>query len=440
MAVSNAISREASRATSTAPRRSDREARPMTRRPATGPRRAVVVTGMGLLTALGTDVGRRGRAASPAVRRRDDRAVRSRRGQRQIAGEVRTSTPSTSSTQGHARTDRYIQFGLVARARRWTRPACRPLEGEEAERTGVILGTGLGGVGTLSRASRSNATRGPDRISPFFIPMGIPNVGAGQIAITTACRAELHDGLGLRDRRPRDRRGVGDDPPQRRRHDGRRRSEAGVFEPFVGRLRLDAGAVPTNDDPRAPRGRSTSGRTGFVPGEGLRRARPRGARARPARACRSCRDRRLRRDRRRVAHHAPAPGGIGAVRAARRALAKAGLQPSDVAHVNAHATSTPEGDKAELQAIRTIFGDRAGEVSITANKSMLGHTLGAAGAIEAVVSILTIRDSCVPPTINLEDPDDEVGELDIVAGPCPRARTSASRSRTRSGSAARTRP
>jgi len=112
----------------------------------------------------------------------------------------------------------------------------------------------------------------------------------------------------------------------------------------------------------------------------------------------------------------PAPGGIGAVRAARRALEKAGISADEVDHVNAHATSTPDGDKAELQAIRTIFGERAGEVSITANKSMLGHTLGAAGAIEAVVSILTIRDSCVPPTINFEDPDDEIGELDIVAG------------------------
>ena len=87
---------------------------------------------------------------------------------------------------------------------------------------------------------------------------------------------------------------------------------------------------------------------------------------------------------------------------------------SEIDHVNAHATSTPQGDEAELQAIRTLLGDHAPEVSITANKSMLGHTLGAAGAIEAVATILTIRESCVPPTINLEDPDDEVGDLDIV--------------------------
>jgi 3-oxoacyl-[acyl-carrier-protein] synthase II len=110
----------------------------------------------------------------------------------------------------------------------------------------------------------------------------------------------------------------------------------------------------------------------------------------------------------------PAPGGIGAVRAARRALEKAGIAADEIDHVNAHATSTPEGDKAELQAIRSIFGDRATEVSVTANKSMIGHTLGAAGAIEAIVTVLTMRDGCVPPTINLEDPDDAADGLDLT--------------------------
>ena len=110
----------------------------------------------------------------------------------------------------------------------------------------------------------------------------------------------------------------------------------------------------------------------------------------------------------------PAPGGIGAVRAAQRAIEKAGLTAADIDHVNAHATSTPEGDKSELQAIRTIFGEDAGRVSITANKSMLGHTLGAAGAIEAIVTILTMRDGCVPPTINLVDPDPAAEGLDLT--------------------------
>jgi 3-oxoacyl-[acyl-carrier-protein] synthase II len=110
----------------------------------------------------------------------------------------------------------------------------------------------------------------------------------------------------------------------------------------------------------------------------------------------------------------PAPGGIGAVRAARRAMEKAAITADDIDHVNAHATWTPEGDKAELQSIRTIFGERAPKVSVTANKSMVGHTLGAAGAIEAIVTIRTIRESCVPPTINLDDPDDAAEGLDLT--------------------------
>ena len=112
----------------------------------------------------------------------------------------------------------------------------------------------------------------------------------------------------------------------------------------------------------------------------------------------------------------PAPGGIGAVRAARRALEKAGLSADDVDHLNAHATSTPEGDAAELQAIRTIFGARAGDVSVTANKSMLGHSLGAAGAIESIATIQALRTGIIPPTINLEDPDEAAAGLDLTPG------------------------
>ena len=134
----------------------------------------------------------------------------------------------------------------------------------------------------------------------------------------------------------------------------------------------------------------------------------------------------------------PAPGGIGAVRAARRAFEKAGVTPEQVQHVNAHATSTPEGDKAELQAIKTIFGDHAGSLAITANKSMLGHTLGAAGAIEAITTVLAIRDGRIPPTINLTDPDPAGGRARPDPEPGGLAATCGWRCPTRSGSAGRT--
>ena len=381
--------------------------------------RRVVVTGMGLITALGQDVATswaglsRGLSAVGPIESFDPARVNCK-----IAGEVRDFDPSKVLDRKEIRrTDRYIQFGLVA-TREAMDQAGLPdrIEGEEAERTGVILGTGLGGTGTLTEGISINATRGPDRISPFFIPMGIPNVGAGQIAINygmigpnfttvSACATGGH--------------AIGEAWETIRRNDADTMiaggSEAGVFEPFVGGFDAMRALSRRNDDPEAASRPFDKGRDGFVPGEGcgvlvleeLEHATARGATIlAEVIGYGATAD----------ASHItlPAPGGIGAVRAAQRAIAKARIDVTEIDHVNAHATSTPQGDDAELQAIRTLLGERAPEVSITANKSMLGHTLGAAGAIEAVATILTIRESCVPPTINLEDPDDEVGDLDIV--------------------------
>jgi 3-oxoacyl-[acyl-carrier-protein] synthase II len=383
--------------------------------------RRVVVTGMGMLTALGKDVASTwegmvaGRSGVATITLFDPERLECR-----IAGEVKDFDSShVLDKKDQRRTDRYIQFGLVA-ARQAMDQAGLParLEGTEAERTGVIFGTGLGGVGTLVDGISINALRGPDRISPFFIPMGIPNVGAGQIAISfgmtgpnfttvSACATGGH--------------AIGEAWETIRRGDAETMvaggAEAGIREPLVGGFDSMHALSRRNDDPEGASRPFDQARDGFVPGEGagavvleeLEHAQARGATifaeliGYGATA---------------DASHItlPAPGGIGAVRAAERALRKAGLEPRDIVHVNAHATSTPEGDKAELQAIRTIFGDRAGDVTVTSNKSMIGHTLGAAGAIEAIITIQTIRESCVPPTINLENPD-PVGEgLDLVAG------------------------
>jgi 3-oxoacyl-[acyl-carrier-protein] synthase II len=193
-------------------------------------------------------------------------------------------------------------------------------------------------------------------------------------------------------------------------------AEAGIREPLVGGFDSMHALSRRNDDPEAASRPFDTGRDGFVPGEGagavvleeLDHARARGATIYAELIGYGATA---------DASHItlPAPGGIGAVGAARRALRKAGLGAEDVVHVNAHATSTPEGDKAELQAIRTIFGEGAAGVTVTANKSMIGHTLGAAGAIEAIVTIQTIRESCVPPTINLDDLDPAGEGLDVVA-------------------------
>ncbi|HET9521937.1 MAG TPA: beta-ketoacyl-ACP synthase II [Candidatus Limnocylindrales bacterium] len=381
--------------------------------------RRVVVTGMGMLTALGNDVASTwegmlaGRSGIATIAAFDPSRLASR-----VAGEVKDFDASHILDRKEIRrTDRYIQLGLVA-SRQAMDDAGLParLEGEEAERTGVILGTGLGGVGTLIDGISINALRGPDRISPFFIPMGIPNVGAGQVAISfgmtgpnfttvSACATGGH--------------AIGEAWETIRRADAdvmlAGGSEAGIFEPLVGGFDSMRALSRRNDDPEAASRPFDKGRDGFVPGEGsgvivleeLEHARARGVEILAELIGYGATA---------DASHItlPAPGGIGAVRAARRAMEKAAITADDIDHVNAHATSTPEGDKAELQSIRTIFGERAPKVSVTANKSMVGHTLGAAGAIEAIVTIRTIRESCVPPTINLDDPDDAADGLDLT--------------------------
>ena len=383
--------------------------------------RRIVVTGMGMVTALGNDVGSTwdglvaGRSGVRTIESFDPSRLTAR-----IAAEVRGFDASGVLDRKEVRrTDRYIQFGLVA-ARQAMDQAGLPdrLEGALAEATGVILGTGLGGVGTLYDGMSTNALRGPDRISPFLVPMGIPNVGAGQIAINfgmlgpnfatvSACATGGH--------------AIGEASETIRRGDAdvmvAGGAEAGIFEPLVGGFAAMRALSTRNDDPEAASRPFDSGRDGFVCGEGagvvilesLDHAVARGAEPLAELVGYGATA---------DASHItlPAPGGIGAVRAARRALEKAALSPADIDHVNAHATSTPEGDKAELQAIRTIFGDEAGRVAVTANKSMLGHTLGAAGAIEAIATILAIREGVVPPTINLTETDPAGEGLDLTPG------------------------
>ena len=381
--------------------------------------RRVVVTGMGMLTALGNDVESTwegmvaGRSGVGTITAFDPSRLDA-----QNAGEVKDFDSSAILDKKEMRrTDRYIQFGLVS-ARQAMDQAGLParMEGREAERTGVIFGTGLGGVGTLVDGISINALRGPDRISPFFIPMGIPNVGAGQIAISfgmigpnfTTVSACATGGHAIGEAWETIRRGDADTMIAGG-------SEAGIYEPLVGGFDSMHALSRRNDDPEAASRPFDQGRDGFVPGEGtgalvleeLQHAQDRGA---PILAevigYGATAD---------AAHITlPAPGGIGAVQAARRALDKAGLGPADLDHINAHATSTPEGDRAELQAIKTLLGEHAAGIPITANKSMIGHTLGAAGAIEAIVTILSIRNGCVPPTINLDDPDPEAEGLDLT--------------------------
>jgi 3-oxoacyl-[acyl-carrier-protein] synthase II len=383
--------------------------------------RRVVVTGMGAVTPLGQGVAAtwdRFVAGRSGIRRIE--AFDPSRLDSQIAGEVRDFDASAVLDRKELRRfDRYIQFGLVA-GREALDQAGFPgrMNGELAERTGVILGSGLGGVATLFDNVLLMAARGPDRISPFFIPMGIANVASGQLAISfgptgpnfatvSACATGGH--------------AIGEAWETIRRSDAEVMVaggvEAGIHEAVVGGFASMKALSTRNEDPAAASRPFDRGRDGFVIAEGgavlvlesLDHAQARGGEPlAEVIGYGATAD----------ASHItlPPPGGIGAVRAARRAIEKAGIDPAEVGHVNAHATSTPEGDRPELDGMRTVFGDHAPNVLITANKSMIGHTLGAAGAISAIATIQALRTGCVPPTINLDDPDPAAEGLDIVTG------------------------
>ena len=385
----------------------------------TNDRRRVVITGMGAVTPLGNDPATfwsrlvAGESGVRTIGGFDPARLTSR-----IAGEVQAFDPGdVLDRKEQRRNDRVTQFALVA-ARQAMDQAGLPgrLEGTLAEETGAIIGSGLGGSTTLFDQIRTYAERGPDRISPFFVPMVIANMAAGQVAISTgalgpnyatvsACATAGH--------------AIGESTETILRGDAEMMlaggTEAPVVEGLVGAFAAMRALSTRNDDPAGASRPFDQGRDGFVIAEGAAvlvleeagHADRRGATI-LAEVCgyAATAD----------ASHItlPAPGGVGALRAARRALVKAGIEAAEVDHISAHATSTPEGDPAELAAFRSLLGDHAAAVSITATKGAIGHTLGAAGGIGAVATVMAMREGQVPPTLNLVAPDEAVGELDCT--------------------------
>jgi 3-oxoacyl-[acyl-carrier-protein] synthase II len=383
--------------------------------------RRVVVTGMGAVTPIGNDVPTfwsnlvAGQSGVRSIQSFDPARVCSR-----IAGEVEGFDPSAVlDRKEQRRNDRFTQLALVAAAEA-LKDAGLPerLEGHLAEQTGVIVGTGLGGSMTIAQGLVTYAERGPDRLSPFFVPMAIANLGAGQISIILGCKGP---GLATVSACASGGHALGEAAEMIRRGDAEAMlaggAEAGVHEAWIGAFCSMRALSTRNDDPSGASRPFDRGRDGFVMSEGgaimvlesLEHAQSRGAHIHAELVGYAATS---------DASHItlPAPGGEGAARAMRRAIEKAGLAVDDVGHVNAHATSTPEGDGAELEAIRAVFGAHAPRLTISANKSMLGHTLGAAGAIEAVATVRTIVEGCAPPTINLADPDPAGEGLDLVPG------------------------
>ncbi len=381
--------------------------------------RRVVVTGLGAVTPLGTDVPtywRRlvaGESGIGPITLFDASNITSR-----VAGEVTDFDPSAVLDRKEVRrNDRTTQMALVC-IREALEDAGLPerFEGAEAEATGILMGSGLGGTNTLIDQIATVRMEGPSRVSPFFIPMAIANMPAGVAGIafgaqgpnystTSACASSGH--------------ALGESYEIIKRGDAEMMIAGGCEAPVAdatvaGFARMKALST-RNDDPQAASRPFDAERDGFVVAEGaaalileeLGHARRRGAHIyAEVVGYGATAD----------AHHitTPAPGGMGAVRAARRALLKAGLAPRDIDLVSAHATSTGEGDPTELMAINTLVGDHAGDVSVTATKSSIGHTLGAAGAVAAVATVKALGDGVVPPTLNLHQPDERAGALDLT--------------------------
>jgi len=376
----------------------------------------VVVTGLGATTPLGGDVASTWAGlleARSGVRRLDaewaaELPVR-------IAAPVAVE-PTEVLDRVEARTlDRAQQFALVAAREAWADAGFSPEAGVDPERLAVVVGTGIGGVLTLLTQYDALRERGARRVSPHTVPMLMPNGPAATVGLALTARAGVHTPVSAC-ASGAEAIALALDLLRAGRADV---VVAGGTEAAIASLPIAGFAAmralsTREDEPETASRPYDKARDGFVLGEGAavlvletrEHAHRRGARvyAEFAGAGISA-----------DAHHvaAPEPTGAGAARALALAMRDAGLQPSDVVHVNAHATSTPLGDVAEANALRTALGDAASTIPVTATKSCTGHLLGAAGALEAAITVLSLHHGVVPPTRNLDDPDDEVG-LDVV--------------------------
>jgi 3-oxoacyl-[acyl-carrier-protein] synthase II len=381
------------------------------------PERRIVLTGLGAVTPLGLDAASTwaglaaGRSGIAPIAGWDASAHDCR-----FAGQVKGFDPGPhfASAKEARRADRYAQLAMAA-AREAVRHAGLDPASLPPERVGVLVGSGIGGLQTMGEQDALLVTRGPGRISPFMIPMMISNMAGGLIsmafgfqgpnfAVVTAC-ATSNNAIGEAWRLIRD------DEADVILAGG---SEAACTPLGMGGFDAMKAMSTRNGDPARASRPFDRDRDGFVLGEGagvviveeLEHAKKRGANILAELTGYG-----LSAD----AHHmtTPAPGGAGAVRAMRNALRRAGVAPEEVDYINAHATSTPVGDAAEAEAIRTVFGDAAGKIAISSTKSMTGHLLGAAGAVELIACIRAIQENLAPPTINLENPDPDLG-LDYV--------------------------
>lgn len=387
-----------------------------------GPR--VVVTGMSVISPVGTGLEdfwsnlAAGRSGVGPVTRFNAEGYSTR-----IAAEVKGFVPEEYIDKKDARRmDRFTQFAMAA-AKLAIADAAIDFDTVNRDRVGVILGSGIGGLETLEEQHKVLMSRGPGRISPFFIPMMIVNMGAAQVAIsfglrgcslitTSACASSnnaIGDSFRLLQRGEADVMICGG-------------TEAPITPMAMAGFCSMKAMTTRNEEPQKASRPFDTERDGFVIGEGagllvletLDHARGRGAKiyGEVVGYGNSC-----------DAYHitAPHPEGRGGAQSMQLALLDAGIKPEEVDYINAHGTSTPLGDKLETMAIKQVFGAHAYKIAVGSTKSMTGHLLGAAGGLEAVACLMTMLKGVIPPTVNLDSPDPEC-DLDYVPNQARKAR------------------
>ncbi|HEX9490422.1 MAG TPA: beta-ketoacyl-ACP synthase II [Stellaceae bacterium] len=385
----------------------------------------VVVTGIGLVTPLGVgteNIWKRLTAGESGIRAIQSFDVSDLPAK--IAGQVPRGETASGlfnaddwvPPKDQRKMDEFIVYAMAAADQAVTDAGWKPDDAEDRERTGVMIGSGIGGLPGITEGAITLHERGPRRLSPFFIPSNLINLASGHVsirygyrgpnhAVVTACSTGAH--------------AIGD-AARLIMWDDADVMVCGGAEAAVCRLGIAgfaaARALSTafNDEPSRASRPWDRKRDGFVMGEGagivvleeLEHAKKRGAKIYAEVVGYGMSG---------DAHHitAPAEDGNGAFRAMRNALKRAELSPDRIDYINAHGTSTPLGDEIELGAVKRLFGDHAYKVSMSSTKSAIGHLLGAAGSVEAIFSILAMRDSVVPPTLNLEDPS-EGCDIDLV--------------------------
>jgi len=380
-------------------------------------KRRVVITGMGAISPLGSDLNTlwnnlvSGRSGVSTITAFDASELPTR-----IAAEVKDFNPEDYIDRKDARRmDRFVHFAVAASKLALQDADLHIGTNADPERTGVIIGSGIGGLGTWEEQHTTLLEKGHKRVSPFFIPMMIANMASGYVSmltgakgpnttIVTACATGSHS--------------IGDSARIIERGDADVMicggAEATIrMVGMTGFCALRAMSTRNDEPERASRPFDVD-RDGFVMGEGagilvlesLDHALQRGARIYAELIGYG-----MSAD----AHHMtdPAPGGEGAVRCMRMAIRDAGIDVKDIDYINAHGTSTPVGDKSEIAAIKTVFGEHASGVLVNSTKSMTGHLLGAAGGLEAIISALVIGHGVVPPSINVDNQDPEC-DLDVV--------------------------